>query len=100
MRREDHPCQSPHAAWREVDEVVVIISPVDSVLHELNSTASFIWKHATGRYAIEEIARLLATEYDVDSDTALTDVEELTTHLEQKNLLLPSPPTPKEESGG
>ncbi len=100
MRREDHPCQNPQAAWREVDEAVVIISPVDSVLHELNSTAGFIWKHATGRYAIEEIARLLATEYDVDPDTALTDVEELTTHLEQKNLLLPSPPTPKEESGG
>ena len=88
MNREDRPQQHPNAAWREVEGEVVIISPEDSVLHELNETASFIWKHATGERTAEEIAGRVAGEYDVDSETALHDTCELVNHLEQKKLLV------------
>lgn len=81
------PAQNPLAAWREMDGVVVVISPEDSVLHELNPTASFVWKHATGERTAEEIAALLAAEYDVDARTALADTRELIADLLAKNLL-------------
>jgi len=83
----DRPLQHPNAAWREVDGEVVIISPEDSVLHELNETASFIWKHATGDLRAEEIAGQLASEFDVNGETALLDTCELVNHLEQQKLL-------------
>ena len=40
--------RNPKLAWREVDGEMVIISPEDSQVHELNETASLIWKHAGG----------------------------------------------------
>jgi hypothetical protein len=82
------PLQNPVAAWRELEGEVVIISPEDSVLHELNSTGSFIWKHADGRRSVEEIARLLAAEFAVDQATALADTRALVAELCEKRLLL------------
>jgi hypothetical protein len=81
------PAQNPLAAWREMDGVVVVISPEDSVLHELNPTAGFIWKHSTGERTAAEIAQLLAAEYDVDAATALADTRELIAELAAKKLL-------------
>jgi len=81
------PVQNPLAAWREIEGVVVIISPEDSVLHELNPTASFIWKHSTGERTAEEIARLLAEEFEVDFPTAVADTCELLQELQRRNLL-------------
>lgn len=81
------PVQNPLAAWREIEGVVVIISPEDSVLHELNPTASFIWKHSTGERTAREIARLLVGEFEVDFSTALADTCELLEDLRRRNLL-------------
>lgn len=77
-----------------------IISPQDSVLHDLNGTATFIWKLATGQHTVEEIAELLAAEYEVGGETALADTEELIAHLEANKLLLPSPHRALEVSHG
>ena len=88
MNRVDHPQQHPNAAWREVEGEVVIISPEDSFLHELNETGSFIWKHATGELSTEEIAGRLAMEFDVSDETALADTCEMVCHLENKCLLV------------
>lgn len=81
--------QHPNAAWRDLDGEVVIISPEDSVLHELNETASFLWKHATGKLTVAELAGLLAEEFEVDDATALADTQELVAHLAGKGLLAP-----------
>lgn len=94
------PTQNPLAAWREIDGVVVVISPEDSVLHELNPTAGFIWKHATGERTAEEIAALLATEYDVDAATALADTRELLAELAGKKLVQLEPASAAEVSRG
>jgi len=88
MSGNRNPSQHPNAAWREVDGEVVIISPEDSVLHELNETASFIWKSATGERSTEEIARGLAEEFDVADAEALADTRELVQVLLQKRLLV------------
>jgi hypothetical protein len=83
------PVQNPLAAWRELGGEVVIISPQDSVLHELNQTASLIWKLATGTRGIPEIARQVAAEFEVDEATALADTRSFVEELCSKGLLLP-----------
>jgi hypothetical protein len=82
------PVQNPLAAWRELDGAVVIISPEDSVLHELNLTGSFIWKESTGNLTIEEIAARVAQEFAVEPSTALADTREFVAALLSKRLLL------------
>ncbi len=82
---------NPRLAWRAIDGEVVIISPEQSVVHELNATASFIWLHANGERTPEEIAELLTAEYDVTPEEAVADTRTLVAQLEAKRLLLPTP---------
>jgi hypothetical protein len=84
---DTRPMPNPLLAWREIDNSVVIISPEDSLVHELNDTASFIWKQFNGKNTFEEIAARLVEEYEIDTATALADVERLATALGEKGLL-------------
>ncbi len=81
------PAHNPLLAWREIEEEIVIISPEDSLLHELNVTASFVWNHLNGERDAEAIAQLLAAEYDVTPEYALADTLELLAQLAEKRLL-------------
>ena len=78
---------NPLLAWREIDGAVVIISPEDSVVHELNPTASFIWKQLNGKRTPNEIAQQLADEFEVTRETALADTKELVESLAGLRLL-------------
>ncbi|MGH9685109.1 MAG: PqqD family protein [Candidatus Acidiferrales bacterium] len=82
------PVRNPRLAWRELDGEILIISPDDSQVHELNATASAIWKHANGTADIDEIAAKLALEYDVAQGVAAADTTELVGVLVAKNLLV------------
>ncbi len=82
--------QKNHAlAWREIDGETVIISPGDSVMHELNDTGSFIWKYLDGKRSAAEIAALLRSEFNVALETAATDTEALLEELAGQHLVLP-----------
>lgn len=81
--------RNPNLAWREIDGEVVIISPEDSQVHELNETASLIWKHADGAHGLEEITARVAEVYDVAPEAARTDVAEMIAQLDEKRLLIP-----------
>jgi len=80
--------KNPILAWREIDEETMIISPDDSVLHELNETGSFIWKRLDGRLSASDIAMALCAEFDVAPDTALRDTEALLEQLAGRKLLV------------
>jgi hypothetical protein len=80
-------------AWREIDEVTIIISPSDSVMHELNDTGSFLWKNIDGHRSAAELAELLAESYDVAPDVALTDTQALLEEMSSRKLLVPVPAT-------
>jgi Coenzyme PQQ synthesis protein D (PqqD) len=85
--KDARPMPNPLLAWREIENSVVIISPEDSVVHELNDTASFIWKQFNGKDTLEKIAARLVEEYEIDTETALADIERLATALGEKGLL-------------
>ena len=82
--------KNPALAWREIDDETVIISPGDSVMHELNDTASFIWKNVDGKRNCAQIAELLVAEYDVTPELALEDTQALLEQLVTRNLLVPN----------
>lgn len=75
-------------AWREIEGKVVVISPDDSVIHELNETASFIWKHADHGRTLDDIARLLSLEFRIEAAQAKSDARDLVVSLARKHLLV------------
>jgi hypothetical protein len=85
--------KNPALAWREIDEVTVIISPSDSVMHELNDTGSFLWKNIDGQRSAAELAGLLAESYEVAPDVALADTQALLEEMSSRKLLVPVPAT-------
>ena len=90
------PERNPKLAWREIDGEAVIISPEDSHVHELNETASLIWKHADGSHTVDEIASIVAAGYDVPLPLARADVSELIEMLGARGLLAAAEHAPED----
>lgn len=82
--------RNPALAWREIDSETVIISPGESVMHELNDTGSLVWRNIDGHRNAEELAALLVAEYEVTEDVALADTLSLLEELSTRKLLLPA----------
>ena len=85
--------KNPALAWREIDGATVIISPHDSVMHELNDTGSFLWKNIDGYRSAADLASLLAESYEVPPDVALTDTQSLLEEMCSRKLLVRAPAT-------
>jgi len=83
--------KNPALAWREIDDETVIISPNDSVMHELNETGSFLWKNIDGKKSAAELAELLAETYDVSADVALSDTQALLAEMSSRKLVMTIP---------
>jgi hypothetical protein len=78
--------RNPKLAWREIDGETVIISPEDSQVHELNETASLIWKHAEGK-TLQEVAERVSAVYEISVEAARADIDALVTTWQQKQLV-------------
>jgi hypothetical protein len=85
--------KNPALAWREIDDETVIISPNDSVMHELNDTGSFLWKNIDGKKSAVELAELLAENYEVTPDIALSDTQALLEEMSSRKLVVTVPAT-------
>ncbi|OLC82355.1 MAG: hypothetical protein AUH66_05145 [Acidobacteria bacterium 13_1_40CM_4_57_6] len=85
--------KNPALAWREIDDETVIISPQDSVMHELNNTGSFVWKNIDGEKSAAELAELLAANYEVTPDIALSDTQALLEEMSSRKLVVTVPAT-------
>jgi len=83
--------KNPALAWREIDGETVIISPNDSVMHELNDTGSFLWKNIDGKKSAVELAELLLENYEVTPDIALSDTQALLEEMSSRKLLVTVP---------
>jgi hypothetical protein len=56
--------------------------------YEIEETGVRIWELCDGAHSIEEIARVLASEYDVSFEIALADSQQFIQELSAKGLLL------------
>jgi Coenzyme PQQ synthesis protein D (PqqD) len=85
--------KNPALAWREIDDETIIISPNDSVMHELNDTGSFLWKNIDGKKSAAELAELLVENYEVAPDIAVADTQALLLELASRKLVVTVPAT-------
>lgn len=72
---------------REVDGEILVLDTVSNRIHQLNRTASIVWR-MTGKGALPHtVAAALTAEFEVDEQTALDDVVEILARLRSLNLL-------------
>ena len=76
----------------KIDDSFIVV-PTDSTLLDvgamitLNETSAVIWQELEKETTAENIAEKLATEYNVDKETALNDVTDFINILKDKNFL-------------
>ena len=88
----------PDVLVRETDGELVILDRRRGLVHQLNSTASFVWKRCTGDRSVRDIAAEVATTFDVSIDTARRDVGATVRQLAELSLLVDADEAPKDAS--
>mgnify|MGYP001598327149 CR=1 FL=1 len=76
------------APWQEMDGKALVITPQKSSVHELNPTATFVWKKIDGATSVRTIIESLCEDFDVTSEQATTDVVGLISEMKEKGLLI------------
>jgi hypothetical protein len=90
-------------ACRIVEGEVVILDKKSGRIHQLNSTASFVWNKLDGRTSLPSIVSDLVREYDVEFEVARADVARVVTELIRLELVETSEsasPTENSTEGG
>ena len=65
----------PDLAIENADGELIILDKAAGKVHQLNSSASFVWNCLSDGLAIDEIALMLSETFDVEPETALSDVQ-------------------------
>lgn len=79
----------PGLSVRLVDGEVVILDREAERIHQLNSTASFVWNRIGVEGDLVSIAQELSRRFDVEQGAALEDVRRIVETLRGLDLLIP-----------
>ena len=81
------PQKNPHAAARVYDGQAFIVVPQTTRYEILNGSGSRVWELIDGRRTGEEIAGIIAEEFDVSLEEARKDVGTFLEDLKEHGML-------------
>ena len=76
---------------RHVGGEVLLLHLSSGIYHVLNETAARMWALLENGASVASIAETIASEYDVDVQSAIEDVRTLVATLQEEQLIVPSP---------
>jgi len=85
---DTYPIKSKDTAHRVLGDEAIIVNFQDSFFYNLNPVGTFIWERCDGRHSLEEIARALVAEFQVDLETAARDCRQFVEELAEQGLLM------------
>ena len=80
-------CRKPDVRIQQVNGETLVLNDQHGYIHQLNETASFVWRHCDGRSSLSDIVHRLTEKFDVESDIAANDVKEIIEKLCESRLL-------------
>jgi hypothetical protein len=87
----ERPRQRPDLNSRAIDGETLILDRTTNQIHQLNVTATFVWRRCDGKHASAEVADELAATFGVDPDTARDAVRTTLRRLDELGLLDTTP---------
>ena len=82
--------RAPDCAFREIEGEMFIVSSKSGTVHLLNSTGTFIWTQLDGARTLDEIARTVAEEFEVDDVSARADLKDFIEEINGLGLVFES----------
>ena len=70
------------------DEGILLLEPTTGKYFELNETSVLIYQQLEQRSDIQSIVKALVNTFNIDTQTALTDAQDLITQLIQNNICI------------
>ena len=77
----------PHVASRVYDGEALVVTPQNSKKHILTEVGTRVWDLIDGEHTLEQIAVIIAKEYEVTPEDALGDVRDFVVVLEANGML-------------
>ena len=74
-------------ASRKVDNDLLIVDRNNDKIHQLNSSAAFIWSLCDGNHSVEDIVMKTFAKFDIDEDQIRKDVNSTLENLVELNLI-------------
>lgn len=87
MIEEKYISRSESFVFREIEGEIILLSDDGLQIHQLNKTASMIWKLADGKTKVKNIVSLMYKRFDVEKDVLKQDVREFVQNLVKKGIL-------------
>ena len=72
---------------QSVDQELLILDEDSGLIHQLNQTATLIWRKSGEGLSPQAMAQLLAENYEIGEDVARRDVVETLEKLQALNLV-------------
>ena len=85
--RTEYPKRRSDVNVRIVEDETIVLNSKSQRIHQLNSTASYIWNRCDGQSAVTEIADQFSTTFQIDIAVAETDARTIIEQLHELNLL-------------
>jgi Coenzyme PQQ synthesis protein D (PqqD) len=80
--------QQAAVSVRAIGDDLLLLNKDTNRIHQLNATASFIWRCCERAASADEIAGLMVAEFAVDEHEALQDVVETLSLLRELSLVV------------
>jgi hypothetical protein len=80
-----------HLIQHDMDDEVLVYDPVVDRTHRLNVSATRIWELCDGTRSLEDIARALTEQFEVEFETALQDARTVLEQFKEEQLLTGGP---------
>ena len=84
---ETRPQQLDRFLGKDLEDEYVFYDAAGEQVHVLNSTARKIYLLCDGSHSVQEIARVLVAEYEIDESTAREDAVQTIQRLEALGLV-------------
>jgi hypothetical protein len=78
----------PDLAIENADGELIVLDKAAGKVHQLNSSAAFVWNCLSDGLAIDEIALMLSEAFDVGPEAALSDVQSAVAQFEGLSLVV------------
>ena len=78
----------PDLAIKNTDGELIVLHKAAGRVHQLNSSASFVWSCLSDGLDIDEIAQMLSEAFDIEPQTALADVKDVLAQFEGLALVV------------
>ncbi len=84
---KEYPKHRNDVSIRIVANETIVLDRQQGLIHQFNSTASYIWERCDGQSTVADIAQQFMKEFSISFDIAETDIRRVIEQLEKLNLL-------------